>query len=785
MSKMYLIGNAHLDPVWLWRWQEGFSEILATYRSALDRMKDFPEFKFTSACSLYYEFIEKVDPAMFEEIKARVEEGRWNIVGGWVLQPDCNMPSGESFARHGLFGQRYFKEKFGRMATTAYNVDSFGHNASLPKIFRASGMENYVFMRPNMLEQGRTEALFNWEADDGSVVTAYRVPRTYCIKEAEVVREVYEDKRQYDNDFMVFYGVGNHGGGPTIKLINDINEMKLEAVHSTPDEYFALVDKESLPTLYGELQHHARGCYSVCARIKNLNRRSEQNLIAAEKLSVIAEKLTGLVYPKEKLDRAWKTLLFNQFHDILCGCCIKKAFDDAAYSLGETMSITEQVAYLAMQTIAYNIDTLGDTELPSTIKKNWKTWEHEVIGTPVVIFNPHAWDVRAEIVVNEIATKVTDADGNEVAFQKVRGDMTDRDFNNHHTAFMATVPALGYVTYSIFTEKPAEIDHASEMVASDDRLENSKIIVEFDRKTGDIARLYDKVNGRYIINKSCRALLLDETHCDTWAHNMDSLGNEVGAFYGAKIKLMESGDVRATVRTTAKYGSSTIRRDFTILAGDDRVYVKTKVDFHEKHKALKFAFPMSDEKIISGIAFGTVERPAYTGEEPCGEFVACGSLAVANDSKYGYDSERGELRMTVLRNAIYADHYGMRDEFCEFIEEGVHEFSYCVYPFITRADATKKAEELNFAPRIIMGSFHKGSLPKSFCGIECDRDDVIVTCVKRAEDTEDAVVRFYEAEGIDTDVSLTLFGKKIEAKISHNAIKTFTENGEEKNMLEM
>ena len=399
MSKMYLIGNAHLDPVWLWRWQEGFAEILATYRSALDRMKDFPEFKFTSACSLYYEFIEKMDPAMVEEIKARVEEGRWNIVGGWALQPDCNMPSGESFARHGLVGQRYFKGKFGRMATTAYNVDSFGHNASLPKIFRASGMENYVFMRPNMLEQGSDKALFNWEADDGSYVTAYRVPRTYCIKEAEVVREVYEDKRQYDNDFMVFYGVGNHGGGPTIALINDINEMKLDAVHSTPDEYFASVDKAALPTIFGELQHHARGCYSVCARIKNLNRRSEQNLVAAEKLSVMAEKLTGLSYPKEKLDKAWKNLLFNQFHDILCGCCIKKAFDDAAYSLGETMSITEQIAYLAMQTIAYNVDTLGDTELPSTIKKNWKTWEHEVIGTPVVIFNPHAWDVRAEIVV--------------------------------------------------------------------------------------------------------------------------------------------------------------------------------------------------------------------------------------------------------------------------------------------------------------------------------------------------------------------------------------------------
>lgn len=145
MPKIHLIGNAHLDPVWLWRWQEGFSEITATFRSALDRMKDFPDFQFTSACCVYYQWIEKLDPDMFEEIQRYVREGRWNIVGGWFLQPDCNIPSGESFARHGLISQRYFKEKFGITVKTGYNVDSFGHNAMLPQILKKSGMENYGF----------------------------------------------------------------------------------------------------------------------------------------------------------------------------------------------------------------------------------------------------------------------------------------------------------------------------------------------------------------------------------------------------------------------------------------------------------------------------------------------------------------------------------------------------------------------------------------------------------------------------------------------------------------
>lgn len=134
MRNIYLIGNAHLAPVWLWRWQEGFSEVLATFRSALDRMKDFDDFKFTSACAVYYEWIERIDTEMFEEIKQRVKEGRWNIVGGWYLQPDCNMPDGESFARHALISQRYFKDKFGVTAKTGYNVDSFGHTLNQKKI---------------------------------------------------------------------------------------------------------------------------------------------------------------------------------------------------------------------------------------------------------------------------------------------------------------------------------------------------------------------------------------------------------------------------------------------------------------------------------------------------------------------------------------------------------------------------------------------------------------------------------------------------------------------------
>ena len=162
-----MIGNAHLDPVWLWRWQEGFQAAKATFRSALDRMSESDDFLFTSSSAAIYEWVERNDPRMFAEIKARVAEGRWQIVGGSWIQPDCNIPCGESFARQGLYGQRYFKQKLGVTATVGYNVDSFGHHGMMPQVLKQSGMDFYIFMRPGPHEKGLPGRLFWWESDDG------------------------------------------------------------------------------------------------------------------------------------------------------------------------------------------------------------------------------------------------------------------------------------------------------------------------------------------------------------------------------------------------------------------------------------------------------------------------------------------------------------------------------------------------------------------------------------------------------------------------------------------
>ena len=783
MPKLFFIGNSHIDPVWLWRWQDGFSEILATFRSALDRMNDFDDFKYTSACSGYYEFIEKIDPEMFEEIKRRVKEGRWEIVGGWLLQPDCNIPSGESFARHSLIGQRYFKEKFGVTAKTGYNVDSFGHNAALPKILKASGMENYAFRRPSPEEQGSDKYIFNWESDDGSSVKAYRIPVTYGCENIDKVAEVIDIAKKENKDMMVFYGVGNHGGGPTISFIKDIKALPDDKSFATTSEFFDTIDPASLPTICGELQHHSRGCYSALSYVKKANRACEENLISAEKLCVMANKLVGYKYPAKKLTKGWKNLLFNQFHDTLGGCCIKSVYDDASYLFGETMSVTEQEMYFAMQKIALNIDTLGDVKLPTAINKNGWTWEHEILGIPVVVFNPHEWSVRAVITAKAVASMVRDLDGKEIPFQLVRGEHTSRD-NKFCTAFIAEIPPLGYTTYRVYERKIGETSFAESISISDHCIENSKIRVELDEKTGDVCRIFDKSSKKYIIDLPCRAVLLDETECDTWAHDMTNLGDVVGVFEATSFEIIEKGPVRAILRSTAVCGASTLVRDFCLLEGEDSVLVNTKVDFHEKHKALKFTFPMTNESVTAKIPYGVLERRGYTGEEVCGSFIASGALAVANDSKYGYDTENNEMRLTILRGAAYADHHAVRDGRMEYMDQGISEFSYSLFRHKSVTETEKRARELNFGPRHIMGSFHRGELPEKMSCFECDNEGILVSAIKQAENKDTAIIRCFEAEGKDLVANIKFFDKNISFTLPHNSIRTFSELGEELDLIE-
>ncbi len=779
MKKVHLIGNAHLDPVWLWQWQEGLAEIKATFRSALDRMKEFPDFKFTSACSAYYMWIEKSDKAMFDEIVSRVKEGRWNIVGGWFIQPDCNIPSGESYARHALISQRYFEEKFGVTANTGYNVDSFGHNGNLPQILKKSGMDNYVFMRPMKHEKNLPGYLFDWESMDGSRVRTYRIPEFYNIDHTrpEVFGRIKElaDK----NDMMAFYGVGNHGGGATVELLDEMHRTLDDSfVYSTVNEYFDAVKDEEVPTVHDDLQYHAKGCYSAMSEIKANNRLCENKLFAAEVYSVLSNKLLGTEYPSADYRRAWENVLFNQFHDIMGGCAIREAYTDAGYLRGEAAAIADRETNFALQQISWNIDTMDGKEL-----KPYKQWPPvaawrslENIGTPIVIFNPLAYEAETIVSVRDAAKTVTDADGNSVAIQSVRDSKTNGD-DKYKTVFRAKVPSLGYTVYRMYFETAPET-YENEISASDTHMENEFLRVEFDAATGEINSVYDK-KAKHIISGKTSAVLMDETQCDTWAHDIYDFKNCVAVCTDGTSRLIEKGPVRAAVRCEQQFENTRIIRDYYLGADDDFIRVKAYIDFREKHRMLKFTFDteLGNPQAFNEIPYGYIGRENDGGEQPCGAWIAMtdsdGGLGIATTSKYSFDADGKMLSLTVLRGAIFADHFGKRDEFCRYMDQGEHEFEYTVFPFKSFADSERRAQMLNNRPTVIVETFHHGKLGTSCSAIDISAPNITVTALKNHEDSDAYVLRCYESENKATSANIRVFDTEFSADFCPNEIKTF------------
>ncbi|SEN96357.1 alpha-mannosidase [Paenibacillus sp. OV219] len=802
IGKIHLIGNAHLDPVWLWQWQEGYGEIKATFRSALDRLKEYPEFVFTRSCAAYYAWIEENAPDMFEEIKVRVAEGRWIIVGGWWIQPDCNLPSGESFARHGLYGQRYFQEKFGVMAKVGYNVDSFGHNGMLPQLLKKSGMDYYVFMRPEKHEKELDQNLFWWESEDGSRVLTFRLSDNYSTSWGTPFEDkVLNHGLMADADghaHMTFYGVGNHGGGPTIgnlEVIQGLQEKfgKDRLVISTPNHYFAEIEstQPELPVLKDELQMHAVGCYSTHSESKENNRRAEHRLLNAEKFSSTANVLLGLKYPNEQLKVAWENVLFNQFHDIMGGCSIREAFQDARESYGEALHIAAKALNAATQRISWSIDTMKPEVRTLSKDKNWMSWEQGDLGTPFVVFNPLSWEVEVPVHANRKMSAVSDELGNPVPMQTVRASRTNGQ-DNWDTLFIARVPAMGYRVYWCYlTNESLSGSVDNPVIAEGHVLENEFLRVEFNANSGTIKRLVDKrTNTEVLDGPGAVPVVIDEYHSDTWGHGLHSYRELIGYFSDAEVKVLERGPLRGIIRVTSRYNGSTLRQDFTLHHHAAEVQVNVQLDWREKHKMLKLSFPVAVEQpeSVSEIPYGFIRRETSGKEVPgqqwfdvYGQARGTGELrglAILNTGKYAYDVMGSEARLTVVRSPIFADHYGERDDQVEYMDQGIQQFSYALVPHSgswQESGIVRKGYELNVQPIGVWETYHEGPLSQLMEGIQIASVQVVATVFKQAEDGDGWILRCYETSGssVETEIVVPLLNRSWHASFGKCEIKTF------------
>lgn len=793
MKNITMIGNAHIDPVWFWTWQEGYQEVKATFRSALDRMNENPDFIFTCACADYYRWVEESDPAMFEEIRARVKEGRWAVVGGMWIQPDMNAPSGESLVRQLLYSQRYFKEKLGVTATVAYNVDTFGHNAMLPQLLEKAGIEAYVWMRPSVEENPEIpEGAVMWAGIDGTMIPTWRIKHEYTMAHnmPEKIDKFMDFTEKIELPAMCFYGVGNHGGGPTIENLRQIDQYIAEAPrgneigYGSPMDYFEGIRRKPIPLWVGELQHHASGCYSTHSASKKAHRDAENALQRMEKLGVLARSLTGHEPNGAFVTQAWRNLMFNEFHDIMGGCSAEDAMETCVVQLNEAISIAQREENAALQKISWRVDTAKGLPPVRSKEEDWSLWGIRGQGTPVVVFNPHEFAAQGPVHIRRPIRSVRDDDGTPVTVQVVRAGRTNGQ-DKWDSIFMADVPPMGYRLYWVFLEDGVQPER-SELSVSAGHLENRFLRAEFDPATGALTALILKATGKNVLSGPTAVRLTDIEHCDTWAHMVFAFDKPAGEFEFEKLAVTEEGPARASVRVTLRHGFSRIEVTYTLYADADQLEMRCRMRLDEQHKMVKMCFPTvhAQGRDVSEIAFGAIERTACGNEEHCQRWVAmqgeAGGLAVLNDGKYSYSAKDGEIRMTVANTSIFADHYGQetRDDDCRFMDQQEQVFALVLAPYAgswSDAGLHRRAALLNQPMPHVTETYHAGDLPAQYSGIAIDNPGVQLAAFKRAEDGRGYIIRLVEAAGHmqKAHVSVPLTGREMDVTLAPYKIGTW------------
>ncbi|MBO4888874.1 MAG: alpha-mannosidase [Firmicutes bacterium] len=763
MENLHLIGNAHLDPVWLWRWPEGAAEIKATFLSALERMEETPGYIFTAGAVRYYEWVYENEPALFARIEEKVREGRWVPVGGWWVQPDCNVPSGESFARHTLLGQAFLKQFLNHPAKIGYNVDSFGHNAGIPQLLLESGMKYYVMMRPGEHEK-HLPTVFWWEGPDGSRVLTHRIMAEYSSaadgKNLEKkIDQIRSESERISLPLMVFYGVGNHGGGPTHATLEKLTSLMKEdttLLFSDPERYFEELEKygDRIPVIKGDLQHHASGCYSTDGPGKQAHKHAEAELVDAEKMMSVAHEKLELPYEADVLRQSWKTLLFNEFHDIMGGCSLREALEDMHQELGGVRGAARDCLNKALQKIAFHVDTENGKPYSLTKEFDWTNWETAAGGAPVIVFNTLSWPVKAPVQVYNVASRVEDEDGRIVPVQNVRASRTTSQ--KMDSIFMAEMPAMGYRLYRISRHQSEVMLPENDLSFGEDHIENAFFRIRFEG--GEICEILDKRIGRNILRSPIGLKVIDCSAADTWAHGIFTFHDLRGCFSGISAKVTETGPVRLAMCLESSYGASKLRLTVSLLPQKAQIHLSARLLWVEEQAMAKFSVPLVTDPQTASFeqAYSVVEKTPSGREQPAqmwGDVTGVledGSVygaALANDSRYSYETDGNELRLTLARSAAYADHAGpkVRDEFSECMDLGEHRVKMVLVPHVGSAMSSgidRAAQELMHPLMPIFETYHPGKLPKkdSFASVS---GPVRITALKQAEDGKGIIIRLW------------------------------------------
>ena len=779
-ATFHLTGNSHIDAAWLWPWTETVDVVKRTFGTALQLMYEYPQYTYTQSAAQYNEWMAQKYPEMNAEIAQRIKEGRWEVVGGMWVEPDLNMPDGESLVRQLLVGKRWYKQAYGVDVRIGWNPDSFGYTWQLPQIYKKSGVDYFVTQKMTWNDTNQLPfKLFWWESPDGSKVLAY-FPHDYGNEDLSPVRlsadlAAARTRATGMTDMMDLYGIGDHGGGPTRAVLDQGFHWSMPSIppkvapnmqFGTAQTWFSTVEKQiapdspvwnyqsiakgyqpppdpanpgmmGIPTWKSELyfEYH-RGVMTTQANHKRNMRESEVEVLDAEKFSSIAW-LYGLKYPGAELTEDWKKVLFNQFHDLAAGSGIGVIYKDAQKDYDVVRWSTNEISGRALEVANERINTSACS-----------------LGrVPVVIYNPLGWVRSGDVTVH--------AQGSGAEAEDV-------------TLHVDNVPALGYKVVHVnlaaeAAKAPIQAQTATAGHTAD--IQGGKFSIQVDGKTGCIVSLTEiKTNTELIAPEGCGNQLqfFKDTPKDYDAWNIDPGTLDVAPqtiSQADSVELVREG-IQTLIRVKSHYQNSKFVQNISIKG--DLIDIDNDIDWHESHVLLKAAFPLAASGPFATyeIPYGTIDRPTTRNnswekaqfEVEAMRWADLGGigpdgkqhgLSVLNDSKYGYDAAGNVLRLTLLRSAKWPDAEA---------DMGHHHFHYALYPHAgTWKDAltVRHGYEYNYPLTAVVTTAHAGTLPAEHSFASVSPENVVLTAVKKAEDqnglgVNGLILRVYEWAGKET-----------------------------------
>ncbi|WP_204871263.1 alpha-mannosidase [Pullulanibacillus pueri] len=715
------VGHAHIDLAWLWPIRETIRKGARTFSTALRNMEKYPDYIFGASQPQLYQWIKQAYPELYKQIKARIEEGRWEVQGAMWVEPDSNISGGEALVRQVLYGKQFFKEEFDQEMKVLWVPDIFGYTASLPQILQKSGVEYVMTQKLSWSTYNdHPHHTFLWEGIDGSKVLTHLPPEdTYNSPAAPrsivKIEKEYKDKNISDRALMLF-GIGDGGGGPGEEHLERLRREKnllglSPVVQEHAIHFFEKLNqqRDKYKTWRGELylEKH-QGTLTTQARNKKYNRQIETALREFEFSSSLLSVYEEIDYPKTDIDTVWKEVLLYQFHDILPGSSITRVYEE---SIVRYEKLLEQVRTRIHQ----NYETLAKT-----------------IGRPgLYLFNSLPWERREWI--------------------KREGQWRN-----------ILIPAMGYTIVDEKTNVDRQEDQ--ELVAKEQLLENGLLSVTFSND-GTLKSIYDKENKRECLIGSANVLKIYHDTGDAW--DFPTNYHETKAMQPSlkKTQTLKEGPYVMVVNHYS-YGSSTIKQTIRLTSGSRLIEFKTSVDWRENEKMLRTSFPVNvhSETVNCEIQYGYIKRPTHRNTQwdfAKDEIVAHHwidmsepnyGVALLNDSKYGHRVHNNILDLNLLRSPSYPD---------PVADQAGHEFTYCLYPHagdLVQAEVYKKGYEINIPTQSIELKGTDDSLPgrisRSF--IELNAQTVMIETIKQAEDGKGLIVRLYETAGTHATVELAL-----------------------------